>query len=90
MTSIGLYWRTLRHLRFTQIADQLYYRLVPARPARRLVGLQPRSGLPALSFAAPVVPAGLDAGTIAFLNQARPLRVDASDLQARSETKILR
>ena len=58
MTSIGIYWRTLRHLRFTQIAYQLYYRLVPARPARRLDGLQPRSGLPALAFAAPVVPEG--------------------------------
>jgi uncharacterized heparinase superfamily protein len=90
MTSIGLYWRTLRHLRFTQIAYQLYYRLVPARPARRLDGLQPRSGLPALSFAAPVVPAGLDAGTIAFLNQARPLRVDAIDWQAAAETKLWR
>jgi uncharacterized heparinase superfamily protein len=90
MTSIGLYWRTLRHLRFTQIAYQLYYRLVPARPARRLGGLQPRSGLPALSFAAPVVPSGLDAGTIAFLNQARPLRVDAIDWQAAAETKLWR
>ena len=67
MTSIGLYWRTLRHLRFTQIAYQLYYRLVPARPARRLVGLQLRRGLPALDFAAPVVPTGLDAGTIAHV-----------------------
>jgi uncharacterized heparinase superfamily protein len=90
MTSIGLYWRTLRHLRFTQIAYQLYYRLVPARPARKLIGLQPRSGLPALSFAAPVVPSGLDAGTISFLNHTRPLDATAIDWQAAAETKLWR
>jgi uncharacterized heparinase superfamily protein len=90
MTSIGLYWRTLRHLRFTQIAYQLYYRLVPARPARKLIGLQPRSGLPALSFAAPVVPSGLDGSTISFLNHTRPLDATAIDWQAAAETKLWR
>ena len=30
------------------------------------------------------------AGTIAFLNQARPLRVDAVDWQAAAETKLWR
>jgi uncharacterized heparinase superfamily protein len=90
MTSIGRYWRTLRHLRFTQIAYQLYYRLVPAGSARRLIGLQPRSGLPALVFAEPVVPTGLDAGTIAFLNHSRPLRADAIDWGSAAESKLWR
>ena len=90
MTSIGRYWRTLRHLRLSQIAYQLYYRLVPAPRAQRLGGLQPRSGLQGLAFAMPVVPAGLDAGTISFLNHARPLPADAVDWVSAAETKLWR
>lgn len=89
MTGIGLYWRTLRHLRFTQVAYQLYYRLVPAPPARRLGGQQPRSGLAALPFASPVVPA-ITADQISFLNHARPLDPAAVDWSSAAEPKLWR
>ena len=90
MTSIGLYWRTLRHLRLSQIAHQLYYRLVPAGRARKLSGPQVRSGLHGMEFAASVVPARLDAATISFLNHARPLRADAIDWVSAAEPKLWR
>ena len=90
MTSIGRYWRTLRHLRLSQIAYQLYYRLVPAPRARKLSGLQPRGDLHPQAFAPPVIPAGISAGEISFLNSSRPLQADAVDWIAADASKLWR
>ncbi|MEZ5563460.1 MAG: alginate lyase family protein [Gammaproteobacteria bacterium] len=89
MTSPGRYWRTLRHLRLSQIAYQLYYRLVPAPRARKLSGLQRRGDLHALAFAPPVVP-DITVEQISFLNSTRPLDVAAMDWAAAAEPKLWR
>jgi uncharacterized heparinase superfamily protein len=90
MISLGRYWRTLRHLRPSQVAWQLYYRIVPAPRARRLGGLQPRGALRPQAFASPVVPAGISANQISFLNHARPLAAEAVDWVAPAESKLWR
>jgi uncharacterized heparinase superfamily protein len=90
LNRIPLYWRTLRHLRLSQIAHQLYYRIVPAPRARRLGGLQSRDDLRPQAFASAVVPAGISASEISFLNHARPLVAGAVDWVSAAETKLWR
>ena len=89
---IGLYWRTVRHLRFSQIAWQLWYRLMPVPAARRLHGAVGRK-LPELArlqtFAMPVLP-DIDAAQISFLNHTRPLDVSAIDWVSAAEPKLWR
>lgn len=92
MISIGLYWRTLRHLHFTQIAYQLYYRLMPVPVARQLQGAVRRELAEAgrlQRFATPVVPA-VTAGQIGFLNHTRPLVAEAIDWASAAEPKLWR
>ena len=90
MTSPALYWRTLRHLRLSQIAWQLYYRIIPAPRVRKLSGLRRRGDLHPQAFAPPVVPAGISAGEISFLNSSRPLQADAVDWIAADASKLWR
>jgi uncharacterized heparinase superfamily protein len=92
LARIGLYWRTVRHLRFSQIAWQLWYRLMPV-PAARQLGGTVRRELPGLAslqpFAIPVLP-DIDAAQIGFLNHTRPLDVAAIDWASAAEPKLWR
>ena len=58
LARIGLYARTVRHLRISQIAWQLYYRLMPVPAARQVSGAV-RRDLPEVAklqpFAVPVL-----------------------------------
>ncbi len=89
---IGLYWRTVRHLRLSQIAWQLYYRLTPVPAARQVRGAVRRE-LPGADklqpFASPVVPA-ITADQISFLNHTRPLDPAAVDWSSAAEPKLWR
>ena len=92
LARIGLYARTVRHLRFRQIAWQLYYRLMPVPAARQVSGAV-RRDLPGLAklqpFAVPVVP-DISSNQISFLNHSLPLDPVAPDWASAGETKLWR
>ncbi len=92
LARIGLYARTVRHLRISQIAWQLYYRLMPVPAARQVSGAV-RRDLPEVAklqpFAVPVVP-DISSDQISFLNHSLPLDPAAPDWASAAEPKLWR
>ena len=78
LNSLGLYWRTLRHLKFRQIVYRLWYRFYKPKPDLRPAPMLRATGLDKIWMGCTRAPSMITADGLVLLNQSRRLQ-SASD-----------